>query len=93
MILGFRHRGLRRLYEDNNSRGVSQDQVRRLRRLLSILDVASGPEDLSFRPGDRFHALHGNLDGFFAVNVTGNWRLIFRFEGDDVTDVDLVDDH
>jgi len=45
------------------------------------------------RPGNRLHPLHGKLDSFWAVNVSGNWRLVFRFVGTDVELVDYLDYH
>jgi len=45
------------------------------------------------RPGNRLHPLYGKLDGFWAVNVSGNWRLVFRFVGTDVELVDYLDYH
>ena len=50
------------------------------------------PRDIDL-PGYRFHPLKGNLKGFWSISVSGNWRIIFRFEDGDVYDVDLVDYH
>ena len=44
-------------------------------------------------PGFRLHMLKGNYEGFYAVDVSGNWRIVFRFEGRDTTDIDLIDYH
>ena len=44
-------------------------------------------------PGYRLHPLRGELSGFWAVNVSRNWRIVFRYEGEHVTDVDLIDYH
>ncbi len=93
MILSFRHRGLRRLYETGDGREVRQDQVRRIRRVLSVLDNARRIEDVDQLPGTRLHPLKGNLSGFWSVSISGNWRIIFRFKAGDVSDVDLVDYH
>jgi proteic killer suppression protein len=41
----------------------------------------------------RLHPLSGNLSGLWSVSVSGNWRIIFRFEGSNVTDIDLIDYH
>lgn len=60
--------------------------------MLSLLDVAAGPEDANV-PGWNLHSLKGNLSGFWALSVSRNWRSIFRFNGANVTDVDLVDYH
>lgn len=45
------------------------------------------------QPGYNFHPLKGDLIGFYAVNVSGNWRIVFRFEGENAADVDYVDYH
>lgn len=93
MVKSFRHKGLKALYEDDSTRGVRQDQVKRLRALLARLDVSRGPVDMDL-PGLRLHPLKGDWSGFYAVDVSGNWRLVFRFdEQGDAADVDLVDYH
>jgi toxin HigB-1 len=60
--------------------------------LLSALDVASSPADLN-APGYGLHPLHGNLEGHWAVRITGNWRLTFAFDGEDAILVDYQDYH
>ena len=92
MIRSFRHRGLRALYEDRTSRRIAPDHIGKVRDILALLDASSGPEGLNL-PGLRLHALKGNLAGHYAVSVSGNWRVTFRFEGGDAVDVDYVDDH
>ena len=91
MIRNFRHKGLRRLYEKGDHRGVSPEIVSGLRVILADLDAADTPQDLG-RPGYGLHPLKGDLKGFWSVKVTGNWRVIFRFDGEP-RDVDLVDYH
>ncbi len=66
--------------------------VARIADILAALDRASTPEELDL-PGYNLHQLKGGLAGFWAVRVSRNWRITFRFEGIDVTDVDLVDYH
>ena len=92
MIKTIKHRGLKRLYERGETRGVRQDHVARLRRVLALLDVASVPSDMDL-PGFRLHPLKGDLRGFYAVSVSGNWRVFFRFEDGDAFDVDYDDYH
>lgn len=92
MIRRFRHRGLKRLYEDEDGRGLRADQIGRIRRVLAYLDRATEPQDMDL-PGWRLHPLKGELSGFWSVTVTANWRVVFRFEAGDVTDVDYVDYH
>ncbi len=92
MIRGFRHKGLRLLYEADDRSKVRQDQVRRLSVILAALDEAIAADDLD-RPSFRLHALKGELSGFWSVTVNGNWRVIFRFDDGQAFDVDLVDYH
>lgn len=92
VIQSFRHRGLQRLYERGDASRLNADHVQRLRLILTLLDAAIKPSDMNF-PGSGFHALRGNLSGFYAVRVSGNWRVIFRFENAGAYDVDYLDYH
>ena len=92
MIAGFRHKGLKRFYEKDERKGVPPDLADKIARILARLDVARAPEQMDL-PGLKLHSLKGDLKGFWSVWVSGNWRIIFRFDGTDVTQVDLVDYH
>ena len=92
MIRSFRHKGLKRLFEDDDSRGIVAEHTVKLRKILARLDVAIAPADMDL-PGFRLHSLRGELAGFWAVTVRANWRVIFRFEDQDVLDVDYWDYH
>jgi toxin HigB-1 len=92
MIERFRHRGLKRLFEDDDRSKVPAEYVGRLRIILSALDSAERVEDLDIHTF-RLHALKGDLKGFWAVTVRANWRVIFRFSRGKASDVDLVDYH
>ena len=93
MIKSFRHRGLQRYFETGDHRDLRADQVKRIRRVLAILDAAVSIETLETLPGMRLHALKGDLDGFWSISVTGNWRIVFRFDAGEMSDVDFVDYH
>ncbi len=92
MILGFHHRGLRRLYEKGDRRRIPPEYVAKVERILARLDVAAEPRNMDM-PGYRLHSLSGDLEGFWSVSVSGNWRLIFRFDAGNVRDVNLIDYH
>ncbi len=92
MIRRFRHRGLKLLYENDDKRGVNANHVGKIKRILARLDQASGPNDMDL-PGLRLHPLKGSLAGFWSVMVQANWRIIFRFEDGDASDVDYLDYH
>ncbi len=92
MIVGFRHKGLKRLYDDDDARGLSAQDLRRIRLILSILDAAQTIEGMNVHTF-RLHPLKGDLKGRWAVTVRANWRIVFRFENGKAYDVDLVDYH
>ena len=92
MIGSFSHKGLKRLYEQDDHRGVQPKHADKIKRILSRLEQAAQPEDMAL-PGYRLHKLHGDRTGQWAVRVSGNWRIVFRFEGGNVHDVDLCDYH
>lgn len=92
MILSFRHKALRRLYEEDDRAKLPPDLVERIADILAALDAATGPDDLN-RPSFRLHALKGDRKGQWAVVVRANWRIVFAFAGADVIDVDFLDYH
>jgi proteic killer suppression protein len=87
------HKGLRRLHEDNSSRGVSADTVDKLRKMLAFLDAMQDPEELRALPLWKAHILTGDRKGTWSLHVTRNWRLTFRIEDDEIIDMDLEDYH
>lgn len=92
MIRSFQHRGLEAFFKHGSKAGIRPDHARRLQIQLGALDHASTPHDLAV-PGWKLHALKGALTGHWAVTVNGNWRLTFRFDGDDAEVVDYQDYH
>ena len=92
MIASFKRRGLKALYEGGTSRRVAPEHVRKLQDILAVLDRRRTANDVNF-PGFRLYPLRGELQGHYAVAVSGNWRVTFRFEDGDAVDVDYVDYH
>lgn len=92
MIRRLRHRGLKRLYEHDDRRALNARHLEKIHRILARLDQASKPENMDL-PGFGLHPLKGEYAGFWSVTVQANWRIIFRFEDGDVTDVDYLDYH
>ena len=91
----FRHKGLRQLHEDDNAKGVPPAMADKLRKLLFTLETANDLDQVSRFPGWKLHPLKGNLKEFWSLTVTGNWRLIFRYdkEANSASDIDLIDYH
>lgn len=92
MILSFKHRGLRALYNGRGARRVAPEHVRKLLRILAVLDRSSAPQDMNV-PGFRLHPLSGQLSGYYAVSVSGKWRVTFKFEDGHAVEVDYTDYH
>ena len=92
MIASFRHRGLRALFENDDKRRIGASRVEKIKRTLARLDEATEIEHMAL-PSFELHPLRGNLKGYWAVSVSGNWRIIFRFENSNAYDVDLIDYH
>ena len=92
MIRTFKHRGLKRLYERGDHSQVRSDCLDRIEDILARLDVAAVPSGLDL-PGYGLHPLKGKLKGFWALKVSANWRIVFRFKDGDAFDVNLVDYH
>jgi proteic killer suppression protein len=92
VIRNFRHKGLERYFAKSDRSGIDARQADRIRRILDRLDAAAAPADMDL-PGYRFHSLKGDRKGAYAVSVSGNWRITFRFERGDAVDVNLEDYH
>ena len=87
-----RHKGLRTLYERDDTAQLPASLAPRLRRILFRLQEATHPGSAD-APGFRLHPLKGNRAGQWSVRVSGNWRVVFRFKDGEVVDVDLTDYH
>jgi toxin HigB-1 len=91
MIRTIRHKGLKRLFEQDDPSGVNTGHVAKLRNILATLHAAPTVAHMNM-PGFRLHPLKGERKGFWAVTVRANWRVIFRFDGG-ADEVDYVDYH
>lgn len=92
MIKSFRHKGLEVFYKTGNIKGIQAQHAVKIRHILTLLDVATGPEALNL-PAFRLHSLKGNLKNHWSIYVNGNWRITFRFIGIDVELVNYQDYH
>ena len=94
-LAGFRHKGLKQIHAGENAKGVPSAMADKLRKLLFAMETASGLDQVSRFPGWKLHRLKGSLAGFWSLTVTGNWRLIFRYneEANAADDIDLIDYH
>ncbi len=92
MIRAFRHKGVERFFLKGTKAGIQAQHAERLRLILGRLNVSVGPSDMNL-PGLVLHPLTGDRKGQWAVRVSGNWRVTFRFVEGHATDVDYEDYH
>jgi proteic killer suppression protein len=92
MIRSIRHKGLKRLYEQDSTRGIIREHSEKLSDILARLDAAGTVADMNL-PGFGLHELKGKWKGLWAVTVRANWRVVFRFVDGDAFDIDYLDYH
>ncbi len=92
VIESFKHKGLARFFEDDDRRKLPASQIDKIARILARLNEAMAIQDMGL-PGYRLHPLKGELAGYWAVSVSGHWRIVFRFKNGSAFDVDLIDYH
>jgi toxin HigB-1 len=92
-IRGFRHKGLRLLFEEDSARGLPRETVDKLRKMLAFLQDVSTASEVRDVPVWKAHQLTGDRRGTWSLHVTRNWRLTFRIEDGEIVDVDFEDYH
>jgi proteic killer suppression protein len=94
-LVRFRHKGLRQLHEADRAKGLPPSMADKLGKLLLALETAETLDQLGRFPGWKLHPLKGAMRGFWSLTVTGNWRLIFRYDEKTnvASDIDLIDYH
>ena len=92
MITSFKHKGLRKFFENGSAAGIQPSHALRLRMQLAALDTARTIDDMDI-PGFRLHPLKGMKPVRWSVTVSGNWRLTFEFENGNANILDYEDYH
>jgi proteic killer suppression protein len=92
MIVSFKHKGLKRFFEDDDRSKLPAELAGKIADILAALDAATTPDHLN-RPSFKLHLLKGERKGQWAVTVRANWRIVFGFDGANAVDVDFIDYH
>ena len=92
MIKSFKHKGLEKFYNTNSIAGIQPYHKQKLRMRLIAMDTATNIEDINL-PGFRLHPLKGDRVGLWAIDVSKNWRITFKFQDGNVHVVDYEDYH
>ena len=92
MIKSFRHKGLESFFYTGSKKGIIPQHSKKLLKILDRLNAAVELRDLRW-PGSKLHQLTGDYKGMYAITVSGNWRLIFKFENGQIYDLDYLDYH
>lgn len=91
-ISSFKHSELKKLANGKNAK-INSEHLKKLKTLLSIFNHLKSVNDLfnsnSFKP----HPLDGKLKGHWSIQISGNWRVTFKFEDGNVKDIDYIDYH
>jgi proteic killer suppression protein len=93
LIRSIKHKGLKRFVESNDARGIRPDMIERARNILAVLISAEDMEGVNGPPGWRIHQLSGDRRGTWSISVTGNWRITFEAENNEIMNLDLEDYH
>ncbi len=93
MVKSFKNSALKKLYETGETRRLPSQHIRQLRDILTALDHSRSQADMAALPGFGLHPLKGNRCGYYAVKVSRNWRVTFRFAEEHAADVDYIDYH
>ena len=94
MVKSFKHKGLRLLWQTGKSNKLPADQLNKIKQMLEVIDSSqSVPQDFEFFISWRIHPLKGSLKGYWSLTVKENWRIIFRFDGQNAFDIDYLDYH
>jgi len=91
-IKTFKHKGLKKFFNTGSKAGITPSHARNLALILDQLDASYKATDMKY-PGSDFHGLEGDLKDFYSVHVSGNWVVIFRFEGNNAYDIGYLDYH
>jgi len=93
VIESIAHKGLRLLWEKNDPSKLPPEQTEKIRRILSVLNTAKSLDPLRMIPGYKLHSLSGDMKGFWAIWVTGNYRICFKFEDGSAYEINYLDYH
>ena len=92
MIKSFKHKGLKLFFETGSAKGIKPAHKQKLRMRLAAIDTATCIDDINL-PGFRLHPLKGDREGLWAIDVSKNWRVVFKFEDGNAYIVDYEDYH
>ncbi len=92
MIKSFKHRGLKKFFLKNNPSNLNPEHITRIQDILTILNIAKSIQQINV-PGLRLHQLKGSYEGYWSVTDSGNYRIVFKFEEEDVYEIDYIDYH
>jgi toxin HigB-1 len=92
MIKSSRHKGIERFFKKDDARGINTKHGPRIRRILDLIEEATAVEQLDIA-GMHLHPLKFDRKGEWAMTVSGNWRITFRFVGENAADLNLEDYH
>ncbi|MEQ8627082.1 type II toxin-antitoxin system RelE/ParE family toxin [Ekhidna sp.] len=92
MIKSIKHKGLKRLVEKDDPSKLPAQHARKIKLMVEILNAVNSINAIKI-PGGHLHPLTGDKKGYWALSITGNYRLTFRLEDDGFYDLNFEDYH
>lgn len=96
MIISFGNKATTDLFngiDSRESRKIPSEITKTALKKLDILNAAEQLDELSVPPGNRLEALKGDLKGFYSIRINSQWRIIFRWDNGNVSQVEIIDYH
>lgn len=93
MIKSFKCKETACVFSRDFSRKLPSDIQKIAFRKLRMLNRADSLNDLKAPPGNRLERLHGDREGQHSIRINAQWRICFKWEGQDACDVEIVDYH
>jgi proteic killer suppression protein len=92
VIRKIKHKGLKRYFEEGDTKGLPAQHINKIQAVLAVLDTVSDVKYINI-PGGRLHRLMGERKGYWSLTIKRDWRITFQFDGEDVTNLDYEDYH
>jgi proteic killer suppression protein len=93
MIRSFGDRETEKIFSEHRSRRFPAEIQERALAKLRLIDAAPEVEDLRVPPSNRLHLLRGTLNGYHAIRINDQWRIVFRWRDGGAEDVRITDYH
>jgi len=93
MIRSFADKNTGKVFYGEMPKGFQSELFGRARRILNRIEAAHDVTDLRVPPSMRLEKLTGDRKGFWSVRINDQFRITFKFKGNDAFEVKFEDYH